>query len=301
MSETIGFIGIGSMGAPMARNLLAAGYKLRVYNRTSERARPLVEQGAQLAATPAEVAEPGGIVITMLANDAAVEEVVLGKDGFLQRLATGGLHISMSTIAPATAERLAREHEARGCIYVAAPVFGRPEAAAARQLRICVSGPESGKQRARPILDALGHGVFDFGEKLGAANVVKVAGNFMIASAIDAMAEAFTLGEKHGLDRVTLADFFGGTLFASPIYQNYGKTVAERREIPVGFKAALGLKDMALALQTAADAIMPMPLAGLLYDRFMAEAAKSRFDLDWALALAVNVAEDAGLPALRAE
>jgi 3-hydroxyisobutyrate dehydrogenase-like beta-hydroxyacid dehydrogenase len=282
MSETIGFIGIGSMGAPMARNLLAAGYKLRVYNRTSERARPLVEQGAQLAATPAEVAEPGGIVITMLANDAAVEEVVLGKDGFLQRLATGGLHISMSTIAPATAERLAREHEARGCIYVAAPVFGRPEAAAARQLRICVSGPESG-------------------EKLGAANVVKVAGNFMIASAIDAMAEAFTLGEKHGLDRGALADFFGGTLFASPIYQNYGKTVAERREIPVGFKAALGLKDMALALQTAADAIMPMPLAGLLYDRFMAEAAKSRFDLDWALALAVNVAEDAGLPALRAE
>lgn len=301
MSETIGFIGLGSMGEPMARNLLAAGFALRVYNRTPEKAQPLVDQGAQRVSSVAEVAQPGGIVITMVANDAALEDVALGEHGFLSRLGSGGIHLSMSTIAPATAERLARAHEAAGSVYVAAPVFGRPDAAAARKLWICVSGPPDAKDRTRPLLEALGQGIFDMGEQPSAANVVKLVGNFLIASAMEAMAEAFTLAEKHGLDRSAVKDMFAQTLFASPIYQNYGKIIAERQQIPTGFKAALGLKDLTLALQSAAEAQMPMPLASLLHDRLMGLTANGRGETDWALALAMSVAEDAGLPGLKSE
>ncbi len=294
MSQLIGFIGLGSMGQPMASNLLKAGYTLRVYNRTPARAAPLIAQGAVSVSHPSEVAEPGGIVITMLSNDQAVEEVASGGKGLPERLGPGGIHLSMSTVSPATARTVAESHQRSGVAYLAAPVFGRPEAAAARKLWICLSGPQSAKERVRPVLNALGQATYDFGEDPGAANVVKLSGNFLIASALEAMAEALTLAEKNGIDRGRIADMLGQTLFACPIYQNYGKAIAQQRYEPAGFKLSLGLKDIDLVLQTAASSAMPMPLGSLLHDRFLSAMAKAREELDWA-AIALGVSEDAGL------
>ena len=294
MSESIGFIGLGNMGQPMARNLLKASFRLRVYNRDASKAAPLVAQGAQLVSHPGEVVEPGGIVITMVANDEAVESVVLGEEGFLKRLGPGGIHLSMSTISPATARKLADLHAKQGSMYVSAPVFGRPDAAAAQKLWICVSGPQAAKERVQPILNALGQGVFDFGEEPGAANVVKLAGNFLIVAAMEAMAEALTLAEKNGLDRSRVIDMFAQTSFACPIYQNYGKAIAQKRYTPAGFRLSLGFKDVGLVLQTADDVKMPLPFASLLHDRLIASIARGRGDMDWS-ALALAVSEDAGL------
>jgi 3-hydroxyisobutyrate dehydrogenase-like beta-hydroxyacid dehydrogenase len=294
MSEQIGFIGLGNMGQPMARNLLNAGFALRVYNRNASKAEPLVAQGTQQVFKPSDVVEPGGIVITMVANDSALESVVLGEDGFLERLGPNGIHLSMSTVSPATARKLADLHAKHGSIYLAAPVFGRPEAAAARKLWICLSGAQPGKERVQPILNVLGQGVFDFGEDPGAANVVKLAGNFLIASAMEAMAEALTLAEKNGIERSKVIDMLGQTSFACPIYQIYGKVLAEEHYTPAGFLLSLGFKDVNLVLQTAESATMPMPFASLLHDRFLTAIAKGRGDMDWS-ALALGVSEDAGI------
>ncbi len=294
MGEKIGFIGLGNMGQPMARNLLKAGFELRVYNRNPRRAEPLVAEGAQQVFHPGEVVEPGGIVVTMVANDGALEQVTLGQDGFLARLGSNGIHLSMSTVAPATARKLADLHAKHGSMYVAAPVFGRPEAAAAQQLWICVSGAQAAKERVHPVLQALGQGIFDFGEEPGAANVVKLTGNFLIAAAMEAMAEALTLAEKNGLDRSRVIEMFGQTNFACPIYQNYGRAIAHKQYTPAGFYLSLGLKDVGLVLQTANEVQMPMPVASLLHDRFLTSVAKGRGDLDWS-GLALDVSEDAGI------
>ncbi len=292
--ESIGFIGLGKMGSAMAGNLLKAGYRLRVYNRTSEKASVFAGQGAEVVTDPGQVAEPGGIVVTMLANDRALEDVVLGDRGFLERLGPNGIHLSMSTVSPRLARRLAEQHRRNRVEYLAAPVFGRPEAAAAGKLWICLSGSATAKQRVRPILDSVGQGSFDFGEEPAAAHVVKLAGNFVLASAIEALAEAFVLGEKNGIDRNRLADMLGSTLFACPAYQIYGRAIAQQRFRPAGFTVELGLKDIDLVLQTAADSTTPLPLASLLHDRFLAAVAKGRADLDWA-AVWLESAENARL------
>lgn len=299
MSESIAFIGLGSMGLPIATNLIKAGHSLRVYNRSAEKAQPLLEQGASLANTPAEAVESSQIVFTMLSNDQAVEAVVLGETGILSKLATGGIHVSMSTIAPATARALAEQHQRQGVEYVASPVFGRPDAAAAAKLWICTSGSASAKARVRPLLEAIGQGIFDFGESAEAANVVKLTGNFLIMSAIEAMAEAFTLAEKQGIDRTQVAELFGQTLFACPVYQNYGRMVARQQYEPAGFKLSLGLKDVTLALQTAHASQMPMPLANLVQNRLLASIAKGKGDIDWS-GFALEVSADAGLGGDRA-
>ena len=293
MSELVGFIGLGHMGHPMARNLIKAGYTVRLYNRTRARADDLIGEGAQWANTPADVAEPGHVVITMLASDSVLESVA--GDRLLERLGPGGIHLSMSTVSPATARRLAQRHQQHRVSYLAAPVFGRPEAAAAAKLWICLSGPLSAKERVRPILGALGQGLFDFGEEPGAANVVKLCGNFLIAAANEAMAEAFALAEKNGIERARVAELLGQTLFACPVYQGYGNAIAHHRYQPAGFKVPLGLKDVDLVLQTAAASKVPMPLANLVHDRLIGALAKGRDDLDWS-ALALGAAEDAGLP-----
>jgi 3-hydroxyisobutyrate dehydrogenase-like beta-hydroxyacid dehydrogenase len=295
IGSKIGFIGLGNMGLPMATNLLTAGYSLRVYNRSLEKGRSLTEQGVTLVHTPAEVVAPDTIVVTMLANDQALEEVVLGENGILERLTSGSVHLSMSTVSPATAQRLAEQHQQRGAHYLAAPVFGRPDAAAAKKLWICLSGSPTAKAKVAPVLDALGQGVFDFGETPEAANIVKVTGNFLIVSAIEAMAEAFTLAEKNGIDRTQVAELFGKTLFACPIYQNYGRMIAQQQYEPAGFKLSLGLKDVTLALQTARASQMPMPLASLLHDRLISAVAKGKGDLDWT-GLASEMSEQAGIP-----
>lgn len=295
MADLIGFIGLGNMGGAMAGSLLKAGYRLHVYNRTTGKAAPLLAQGATLMSHPCDTAERGGIVLTMLADDHAVETVVFGEKGILERLGPGGIHLSMSTLSPATARRLAEHHSRHQTAYLAAPVFGRPEAAVAKKLWISLSGPHAAKDRVMPILEALGQEIFDFGEEPGAANVVKLAGNFLLASAIEALAEALTLAEKNGVDRMKLASMLGQTLFACPAYQTYGEAIAQERYQPAGFLMSLGLKDINLVLQTAAASTVPMPLASLLHDRFLAMVAQGRANLDWAAA-ALGVAGDAGLP-----
>ncbi len=294
MGETIGFVGLGNMGRPMAANLLAAGFGLRVFSRTAEKAAALAGKGALQVARPEEAALPGGIVVTMLSDDRALQEVALDGDRLARALGPGGVHISMSTVSPAASRRAAEHHMPFGVAYVAAPVFGRPDAAAARKLWICVSGARAARERVAPVLNALGQGVFDFGEDAGGANVVKLAGNFMLASAVEAMAEAMTLASKNGIEPARLLSMMGQTLFACPVYQNYGKALIGRNYEPPGFRLALGLKDIDLVLKTASEAKVPMPFASLLHDRILAGVAKGRGDLDWAI-LGQEVAEQAGL------
>jgi len=294
MNQAIGFVGLGNMGQPMALNILKTSSQLRIYNRTPKKAEPLVAQGAQAVGSSAEAVESGGIVITMLANDAAVEEVVHSKD-FLERLKPGGIHLSMSTISPYTARKLAALHAKTGSFYVAAPVLGRPDQAAARKLTIYVAGPPAAKERVQPILHALGQNVFDLGEDPGAANVAKLCSNFLIVSAIEAMSEALTLAEKQGMERSTLMNILAQTSFNCPIYQNYGKIIAEKDYAPGGFSFALGLKDVELIEEIAGEARAPVPLADLARDRFLAGLAKGRANLDWS-AISLGALEDAGLP-----
>ena len=294
MKQPIGFIGLGNMGLPMANNLIDAGYQLKVYNRTAKKAQPLINKGAELADTPLDAITPGGIVITMLPNDKVVEGVVLGEDGILRKLDKEGIHLSMSTLSPATAKKLAQAHQDMNAYYLASPVLGRPDVAEAGKLNICLSGNSAAKERVQPILKALGQKVYDFGESPDSANVVKLSVNFSIAAAIEAMAEAFTLAEKNGIDRTKIAELFGETLFSCPVYQEYGHAIAKHSYPPGGFKLSLGHKDVTLALQTAQDCNMPMPLGGLVHDRFLAAIAKERGDLEWA-AIALEVSEAAGI------
>jgi 3-hydroxyisobutyrate dehydrogenase-like beta-hydroxyacid dehydrogenase len=238
------------------------------------------------------VATPGGVVITIVSDDAAVEAVV--DDAVLAALGKGGVHLSMSTILPATSERLAREHAKHGVTYVAAPVFGRPEAAAAKKLWICTSGPEEAKARVRPILDAMGQGVYDFGTSVGAANVIKLGGNFMITALVETMAEGAALAEKNQIPRAAFLEFFGQTLFNSPVFNNYAKRLIAADYENVGFTGQLALKDMRLGLETALASNTPMPVLSLLRDRYLAAIANGEGQLD-ASAIALRAAEDAGL------
>jgi 3-hydroxyisobutyrate dehydrogenase-like beta-hydroxyacid dehydrogenase len=294
MSERIGFAGLGNMGLPMAKNLLKAGYSLTVYNRDARKAETLIADGATRGEHPYDIVEGSGIVCTMLADDAALESVTLGANGFLERLEPGGIHLSLSTVSPSLARRMQQLHSERGCYYVAAPVFGRPEAAEAQKLWICIAGAPEARKRVRPLLEALGQGIFEFGDDPEAASVVKLSGNFLIASAMEAMAEALTLAEKYGIDRSMLMNMFGQTFFACPIYQNYGKMIADRRFSPVGFEMRLGLKDINLLLAAAEETKMPMPLAALIHERILRGVAKGRGASDWP-SFTLFTSEDAGL------
>jgi 3-hydroxyisobutyrate dehydrogenase-like beta-hydroxyacid dehydrogenase len=294
MSMEAGFIGLGSMGLPIATNLAAAGVKLRVNNRTAAKADPLLEKGAILAANPGDAATAGGIVMTMLADDAAVESVVMGAHGIAARLGRDGIHVSLSTISPATSRRLASYHAEHENTYIAAPVFGRPDAAAARQLVVCTSGPAAAKDRVRPLLEAIGRIIYDYGEDPGAANVAKLTGNFLIIAALEAMGEAFAMAEANGIDRIEVAEMLGKTLFACPVYQRYGEMVAAKRHTPAGFALKLGLKDTDLILKTGGDAHVPMPIASLVRDRLVAALAHGRGEMDWS-ALALGALDDAGI------
>ena len=294
MKQPIGFIGLGNMGLPMANNLIDAGYRLKVYNRTAEKAQPLIDKGAELAKSVADVVTPGGIVITMLPNDKVVESVVLGEDGILPYLSKDGIHLSMSTLSPATANKLAEAHQDTNAYYLASPVLGRPDVAEAGKLNICLAGDSAAKERVKPLLEVLGQKTYDFGDTPGNANVVKLSVNFSIAAAIEAMAEAFTLAEKNGIDRTKVAELFGETLFSCPVYQGYGQAIAKQDYESGDFKLSLGHKDVTLALQTAQACNVPMPLASLVHNRFLAAMAKERGDLDWA-AIALEVSEVAGI------
>lgn len=295
MEKRIGFIGLGSMGLNMAKNLVEQGYYLQVYNRTASKVDALEQNSVTKCKTPAEAAEGVQAVITMLADDEAVTEIVTGDDGILKTLRKDGVHISMSTISPEVAAELAEKHAAAGSRYVASPVFGRPEAAAAKKLWICISGSQQAKDIARPILECLGQGIYDFGEKANGANIVKIAGNFMIMASLEMMAEAYTMAEKNGLDRLKVAEFFGSTLFSAPIFQNYGKTIANKQYKPVGFTAKLGLKDARLAFKLSQQSETPMPFVSTIHGRLLSAVAKGWSETDWAEGISRGVTEDAGL------
>lgn len=297
MKPSIAYLGLGGMGLAMATRLLDAGYPMTVWNRSPEKAAPLVARGARgvrLAATPADAAADADFIFSMVAEDGALDGITLGETGLLASMKPGAVHASMSTILPATAKRLAQAHAEHNTTYVAAPVFGRPEAAAAGMLWICLSGPDDGKSRLLPLLDTLCQQHFDFGTAPEAANVVKLAGNFMIASAIESMAEAFVFGEKNGLGQKELSEFFGNTIFACPIYKNYGRIIAEKRFEPAGFRLALGRKDVQLVAETARASNVPMPVLATLLNRYTARMAKGGGEQDWT-SIAIDVANDAGL------
>jgi 3-hydroxyisobutyrate dehydrogenase-like beta-hydroxyacid dehydrogenase len=294
MTKQVGFIGLGNMGRPMVLNLIKAGFEVTVYNRTPEKAKEVVSAGAKLVNNPSEAVEPGGIIITMVANDQALEEVVTGPNGFGKLLGAGGIHLSMSTVSTETSRKLAAYHQQNGSEYVASPVFGRPEAAAAQKLFLLSSGAKKAKERVKPVQEALGQRIFDLGEDPGSANVVKLGGNFMIMAAMEAMAETFNLAEKNGIDRNLAAEVYASTLFNCTVYQGYGKMVAEKRFEPAGFQLSLGLKDCNLVLQEANANQAPMPLANLVHNRLLASSAKGRGSQDWAALTRISL-EEAGL------
>ncbi len=272
MSETIGFIGLGHLGLPLATNLLNAGYALRVYNRTESKAQSLVAQGAYLASRPVDVVTNGGLVATIVWDDAALKSVVM-SNGFLEHVGSGGVHLSMSTVLPETAKKLAAIHAQHGCTYVEAPIFGRPEAAVARQLWIPVAGPQHAKERVQPLLSAMGgRGIFDFGEEVGAATLVKLVGNFLICSAGYSLREALSMAENSGVDPKAVIDMLTRTLFSAPIYQNYGQRIAEHT-VPFS-QNAIPLKDVGLFQKTAHQVESPTPIASLLYDLLRSDAAR---------------------------
>ncbi|MGD8574126.1 MAG: NAD(P)-dependent oxidoreductase [Gammaproteobacteria bacterium] len=278
----IGFIGLGNMGAPMARNLVEAGFDLKAFNRTAARAKALGEAGADIVSSPRAAAEGSDLVLTMVADDAALEAVVFADEGVMAGLDAGAAHISMSTISVGLAERLTAEHTGAGQAFVSAPVFGRPDAAAAARLWVVAAGPSDVIERARPVFDALGQGVFELGETPLVANTVKLAGNYMISSMIECFSEASTMVDKAGVDPSRFLDIVNGALFKSPIYENYGKLICSQRFEPPGFRLRHGLKDTRLVLEAARQVEAPMPVASVIHDRYLSAMARGWGDIDWA-------------------
>jgi len=288
----VGFIGLGRMGAGMVANLLKAGHHVTVYNRTPEKAAALVAQGAKAAALVSD-ASRGEAVITMLTNDDAVESVTFGKDGIVHSLPAGAIHVSSSTISVALSEKLAEAHARAGQRFVSAPVFGRPDAAAAGKLFIVAAGEPAAVAAAAPLFEAMGQKTFVLSESPKAANLVKLSGNFLIASVIESLGEALALVAKGGVDQRQYLEMLTTTLFNAPVYKTYGGLIAGGIFEPAGFAAPLGQKDIRLTLAAAEDLRVPMPLASLLRDRFLTLLAHGGDNLDWS-AIGGLAAKDAG-------
>jgi 3-hydroxyisobutyrate dehydrogenase-like beta-hydroxyacid dehydrogenase len=280
------------MGAGMAANLLKAGHDVTVYNRTRTRVEALVAQGAKAAASVSDACR-GDAVITMLANDDAVERVVFGDGGIIGSLPAGAPHISSSTISVALSEKLEAAHAKAGQRFVAAPVFGRPDAAAAGQLFVIAAGGRDTLDAAAPLFDAIGQKTFVVSGTPKSANLVKLSGNFLIASVIESLGEAMALVGKGGVDRRQYLDILTSTLFDAPVYKTYGGLIADGTFEPAGFAAPLGYKDIRLTLAAAEDLRVPLPLASLLRDRFLTLLAHGGDKLDWS-AIGQLAAKDAG-------
>lgn len=288
----VGFIGLGKMGSGMAANLLKAGHEVTVYNRTAAKTELLVAQGARAAADIAGACR-GDAVVTMLADDNAVESVTEGEGGLVASLPRGALHISSSTISVALSERLTAAHATAGQRFVAAPVFGRPDAAARQELFVLAAGTEEAIAAAQSLLEAMGQRVFPVADTPPAANLVKLSGNFLIASIIEALGEAMALVAKGGVDRERYLDILTGTLFGAPVVRTYGGLIARRQFQPAGFAAPLGQKDIRLALAAAEGLRVPLPIASLLRDRFLTLLSHGGDELDWS-AIGQLAARDAG-------
>jgi 3-hydroxyisobutyrate dehydrogenase-like beta-hydroxyacid dehydrogenase len=305
----IAFIGLGNMGSAMATNLLKAGHTLSVYNRSRARADELKPLGARVASTPGEAAAGAEVAITMLADDHAVESVVFGQTetgsgnnakgtagraNLLDALPPNAVHISMSTISVALSRRLAAAHAEHKQHYVAAPVFGRPEAAAAAKLFIVAAGPGATIERCHPLFNAMGQKTFIAGDEASGANLMKLTGNFLITAVIEGLAESFALVRKAGLDANLFHEILTNSLFNAPIYKTYGALINSQKFEPAGFKLPLGMKDNRLLLAAAEEAAVPMPMASLIRDRFLAALGQGMGELDWS-AISKLSAKDAGL------
>jgi 3-hydroxyisobutyrate dehydrogenase-like beta-hydroxyacid dehydrogenase len=293
MTTRVGFIGLGNMGLPMAHNLLKAGHSLVVFNRTKARADSLLAQGAVWAPSLRAVAEQTEIVLSVLADDAALQAIALGEHGVLAGLAKNGVHVDMSTVSPDTTKNLAQLYHDRGPHFLAAPVFGRPEAAAAAKLWICPAGPAEIIERCRPLFNAMGQGVIVVGTEPHLANVLKLVGNFFVISAIETLGEAFTLAEKAGLKVETVLDVIKA-LLPVPLFLGYGTRMAHNEFTPPGFGLRLGLKDVGLMRKLADQVAAPLPLADIAHGHLRAALAKGRGELDWG-ALITVVRELAGM------
>jgi 3-hydroxyisobutyrate dehydrogenase-like beta-hydroxyacid dehydrogenase len=289
----IGFIGLGSMGAGMAANLVKAGHAVTVWNRSPEAARPLAEQGAAVADSAAAAAAGAEVLHSMLANDAAVREVLL-EGGVLDALPKGAVHVNHATLSVALARELADAHERRGIGYVAAPVFGRPAVAASGELNIVAAGSPEALAKAMPLLEPLAGKVWPMGEDPVRANIVKIAGNFLIGATIESIAEASALTRSHGVSARDFLEVMSGSLFASPVFKTYGGLIAEENYSPAGFKMTLGFKDIGLARSAAEAKRVPMPFASVLHDTLLEALAAGEGELDWS-ALAKVAAQRARL------
>ncbi|TFV54330.1 NAD(P)-dependent oxidoreductase [Mycobacterium sp. PS03-16] len=289
----IGFIGLGNMGSAMAANLIAAGHDVTVFNRSREKVDALAAKGAHPAGSVAEACR-GDVVVTMLADDEAVTAVTFGGDGVLAALCEGAVHISASTISVALAGRLAAEHAAAGRRFVSAPVFGRPEVAAAGNLYVVAAGAPEVVAEMAPVFDAIGQRTFAISEDPTAANLVKLSGNFLIASVIESVGEAIALVSKGGVDAEQYLELLTSTLFDAPAYRTYGGLVARRQFEPAGFAATGGLKDVRLVLEAGESLRVPLPVAGLVRDRFLTLLATGGGHLDWSAIGALSAWEAGG-------
>jgi len=288
----LGFIGLGHMGASMAANLVKGGHDVSVFNRSPGKSGWLIKLGAHEAADLAGACN-GEAVITMLADDDAASDIALREGGLVAHLSKGAIHVSMSTISVALSNRLAQAHAQAGQRYVAAPVFGRPDMAAAGKLFIVAAGDPKAIEACQPLFGAMGQKVHSMGPEPSAANLVKLSGNFLLASAIEALGEAVALIGKAGIDRHAYIEFLTSTIFTAPAYKTYGTLIAKGNFEPAGFAAPLGYKDIRLTLAAAEGLRVPMPLGNLLHDRFLRLMAQGGDKLDWA-AIGGLATQDAG-------
>lgn len=289
------FLGLGNMGTPIATNLSKNGVELFVYNRTKEKADPLLQNGCKWLEAPSQAFEKAPIAFTMLANDHAVEELTEGPNGLLAKAKPGCIHVSLSTISPDLSSALAAKHKEKGVHFIASPVFGRPDVAASHNLKVCIAGDKKAKDEVVPYLQFIGQKIYDFGDDPASANIVKLIGNFLIFSSIELMSESFALAQKAGIPVNTLQTLLSETFFTSPILGRYGNIIMNQDFTPAGFKMTLGLKDIDLIQNIATRLRAPMPIASLLHNRLITGLANKREDLDWS-AIALNALEDAGIP-----
>ncbi len=289
----IAFIGLGRMGAGMARNLLRAGFSLTVYNRSREKAEALAADGALLSTSPADACREADVVMTMVADDHALEDIVFGNNGIAGALRPGCAHLSHSTISTTMARRLTAEHARRNQGYLSVPVFGRPEAAETKNLIVVPAGPAELVERFRPLFDAVGRRTFVVGNEPWQANVTKVCGNFMIIGVIEALGEAYATLRKAGVDPHTFLEIMD-SLLGSQVIANYARIIADEKFEPAGFALKLGLKDVRLVLAAAEECAAPMPMASLIHDHLLSAVAQGQGDIDWS-GLTQVVARNAGL------
>ncbi len=277
----------------MARNLLRGGYDVSVFNRSPQKAEALAAERARVASSPAVASRGADVVMTMVSDDAALEEVVFGNEGIASAMGDGCIHVSHSTISTALARRLTSEHAGRKQGYLSVPVFGRPDAAESKNLLVVAAGPGKYIERCRPIFSAIGRQTFVVGAEPWQANVAKVCGNFMIAVAIESLAEAYATLRKAGVEPELFLEIMNA-LLASPVIAGYGQIMAKEQFTPAGFALKLGLKDTRLVLAAAEECGSPMPAASLVHDRLLAALAQGQGELDWS-SLSQVVARNAGL------